>query len=951
MPNLPFTFVDYSLDLFDHASEQLFTQAEHLNNFSHTTIWCDSHATTQTFRNALTSAAERLQSGGFRPPQITTLKDWVLHRWPPNQNVLNDIEKQLILVEAVKMFPTLFRTNNPWSIAKELICLFDECALAQIPIEKNAEQFNELLSKAYTSTNSQHENISRESEIIHRLWIAYSEEIAARGYIDPIQHYCNSLLRQEETPRGHTYYLLGKHYLAPVESIFLERIAKQSSLTIYYPSLAQHALTTHLHPHLAYTESATNHETSTQIRSQALDIIYSNECDLHTRIQSFKDTFASNPLSSWLSIQQDTSLESHVHTVCLQAKRWLLEDKAPIAIISGDRSLSRRIRAVLENEGIHPRDLGGWTLSTTSAATIIEILLNTIESNFSKESLLELLHSPFIHNSKSNALLIQRIFASINLRDNNEHLNVNAYIQHTEQFSTTQQVDCMEIISFLKKLNTVCDPLISAVQSNNNQLAPTAKELLRTIKEIGLEETLLKDSAGLQLLDTIQNAMHASHHSKIKLNWLDWRQWLREQLENNFFTPKRFDARVTLCGLEHLDHHKFNAIILAGTEKNRLHNTNKRNTFFNENVRHELHMQTSNERDAINFVRFRKIISQYEHVMLTAQNEVDGEPQELSHWVALLQLFSQQVFNDSLSDSALSALVREKLNKQSIDNITKLSTTTTQAPIELLPEKISATQYQALIDCPYLFFCKYVLALKPIKLEEDFSASDFGILVHKCLHKFHFESDGSPRQHEISSTNRAALLDHLNTVSHQVFADSSFSHSLVNAWLQRWLINIPSYIDWLINTSEDWAVFDGEVSIEANLNDKLTLFGQIDRLDISTKNQQYALIDFKTGATIPSKKSIMLGEAVQLPFYSLLNSQVQEAKYLDLGNQAKVSESAIIKGDELSNIQNNHRERLELIFKQLCSQADLPANGDEKTCSYCDYQGICRKSHWSDASS
>jgi ATP-dependent helicase/nuclease subunit B len=270
------------------------------------------------------------------------------------------------------------------------------------------------------------------------------------------------------------------------------------------------------------------------------------------------------------------------------------------------------------------------------------------------------------------------------------------------------------------------------------------------------------------------------------------------------------------------------------------------------------------------------------------------------------------------------------------------------SPKALVPNRFSATQYQALIDCPYLFFCKYILKIKKTEIEEDFSASDFGILVHKCLHAFHFEAEGLARNIEISETNRTTLLDLLNTISHQVFASSPFSHSLVNGWLQRWLVNIPSYIDWLIDTSNNWTVLKGEVSLEATVQDKFTLFGQIDRLDINRKSQHYAVIDFKTGTSLPSKKSIMLGEAVQLPFYSLLTPQVEEVKYLDLGSQAKVSEVACIKGDELADTQRKHNERLIALYEQLCSQAELPANGDDSICSYCDYQGICRKSHWID---
>lgn len=874
-----------------------------------------------------------------------------MQHYPPNQKLLNNIEKQLILVEAVKLFPTLFRTNNPWNIAKELISLFDECALSRIPLDADADQFNDVIAKAYSTTNNLQGNISRESEIIHRLWIAYTEEISARGFIDPVQHYCQSLLQQQTFDRTDIYYLLGKHYIAPVESLFLANVAEQSSLNIYYPEIIQHSLTLALHPHQRYIrQTETKQNSPTSERSQALDIIYSGHTDLYSRIETFRQTFTKNPFSSWLSIHQDTSVEGHVLAVCMKAKQWLLENKLPIAIVSNDRSLSRRIRAVLENEGIYPRDLGGWTLSTTSAATSIELLLNVIETNFNQQAVLEFASSPFSDLSEKNLFILQQIFSNKNVARQGEKHVIGEYIRYTLLFSANQQFDCSEVITFFEQLKAACGPLLTAMRSNNNRLALMVKGLLHAIQLTGLEKKLLADDAGIQLLNTTQKTTHAISQSTVKLGWKDWRQWLREQFENDYFSPDKYDERVTICGLEHLDHHSFHAIILAGAEKKRLNSTAKSKTFFNENVRHELCMQTSYQHEAINFVRFRKIISQYSHVMLTAQNEIDGEPQEMSHWVEQIRLFCQQAFNDSLKDNSLVELIRRAINQAPLNNKQKSRPPLAKTAKDLLPNQWSATRYQSLIDCPYQFYCKYILALKPIEAEEEFSASDFGTLVHQCLHTFHFDREGLPKEHLIELSNRTTLIDSLNTLSHQIFASSTFPRSLVNAWLQRWLINIPGYIDWLIQTNEKWSAWHGEIKSEASIKPEFTLFGQIDRLDVNKHAQNYAVIDYKTGATIPTRKNILLGEAVQLPFYSLLNEKISKVAYLDLGNPPNVNEAAVIKDDELRETQQNHRDRLILLFEQLYNAAELPANGDESACSYCDYEGMCRKSHWTDHS-
>ncbi|MEJ2279625.1 MAG: PD-(D/E)XK nuclease family protein, partial [Candidatus Lokiarchaeota archaeon] len=61
------------------------------------------------------------------------------------------------------------------------------------------------------------------------------------------------------------------------------------------------------------------------------------------------------------------------------------------------------------------------------------------------------------------------------------------------------------------------------------------------------------------------------------------------------------------------------------------------------------------------------------------------------------------------------------------------------APDKLIHNKISSTQYQTLVDCPYQYFAKYILSLREQESTDEFEASDFGKLVHQCLYEFHFK--------------------------------------------------------------------------------------------------------------------------------------------------------------------------------------------------------------------
>ena len=196
-----------------------------------------------------------------------------------------------------------------------------------------------------------------------------------------------------------------------------------------------------------------------------------------------------------------------------------------------------------------------------------------------------------------------------------------------------------------------------------------------------------------------------------------------------------------------------------------------------------------------------------------------------------------------------------------------------------------------------------------------------------------------------SSNNREQLIDDLKTLSHKIFMRALFPTTIKEGWLQRWITNIPNYVDWAINRHSEWQLIRGECTMEYKLNPELTLYGQVDRID--SNNQQHAVVDYKTGSTKPSGKKVSNGEVVQLPFYAFLDDKITQAEYLSLGTQREVKSIALIKENELEELKSEHASRINHLFSRIKNNAPLTANGDDAICSYCDYEGLCRKSHWS----
>ena len=948
---LPFTFVDYASSPQDALAKDIIAlDKSNPSDLSQIIIWCESRTQIHTVTQSLINAAKTAGIQHLLLPTITSLQDWVWQQDTPAQSVISETNKQLLLVEAIRQSPSLFQTNNAWPLAKELVNLFNECTLAQIPLQEGEHALREMLQKSYRYPTADITNISRESEIVYRLWRAYREQIEARGWIEPIDYYCRWLIGHQQDKTALHYFVVGKHRLCAAEAIFLQQLAKSHHVSIYSPKLfdSQHAA--HHHPHLRFFDDIKYEGTDCDTREQALDIIYDRSNHTYDRIQQLKSTVSNNIFQDWLSLYTCNSIESHVSAVCLQAKKWLIEEKHSIGIVVNDRLLARRIRAVLEEQGIQPTDLGGWTLSTTSAATSIEVLLDAIERNFKKDSLLDLLSSPFLlKNTDLESPYPEQVFELRKLLKKHRNTasdSLESMIELTTQYFETQNIEYTELRQTLEVTKSACTALQDCQQFGEYELSLLSDLLISALKALGIYQALIKDNAGKQLIDTLETHIQSTRNSSIKISWKEWRQWLRDLFEHNYFIPEGTDKRVTLCGFEHTDTMRFNAVIIAGVEENRLTNSKNHRTFFNEKVCHELRLPTSHETNAINFVRFRQLLQQSNAVLLSAEIESHGEPQEISSWVKLLNLFCEQTYASSLENSELEALIQAyKEFKQSEQDFTENKTLQPQptAPAELIPTRISATQYQSLIDCPYQYFAKYVLELRDQETADDFEASDFGMLVHQSLYEFHF-STANKTTLAFNTDNRDMLNKQLSDISTAIFMHAAFPKAVKQGWLQRWLSNAPAYIEWALQRAEDWRAVRGESAIQTTLNEQFTLYGKIDRIDSDT--QHFAVVDYKTGSAKPSKKNVMNGELVQLPFYALLDENIIQAEYLSLASQGEVKASVKLDEQVLTTLKSEHKHRLESVLNALLNETKLNAQGDEYTCERCDYHGLCRKEHW-----
>jgi len=255
-------------------------------------------------------------------------------------------------------------------------------------------------------------------------------------------------------------------------------------------------------------------------------------------------------------------------------------------------------------------------------------------------------------------------------------------------------------------------------------------------------------------------------------------------------------------------------------------------------------------------------------ILLTACDEEKGEQKPVSPWLELLINFYTLAYGDcpdfrKLHDDQLQRLVQSNSEVFNCDDdeLPDRSTQPSPALIQaLIPEKLSASSYQRLIDCPYQYFSADGLRLKPLEeLSDELKKAGYGERIHSILQTFHggHRKYGKAFDQPLTEASRQQAETYLNSLSEKIFLADLEDNVLHRSWLYRWQKHIPAYISWQIQHQLDWKFYRSEEHIEVELTetehddreDKLTIYGRLDRIDIHRQDETHAIIDYKTGRT------------------------------------------------------------------------------------------------------
>jgi len=950
------------------AAHYIIDNAKSLPDLTSTQIILNETDIAPHLRRELLSLAQVGGHPALLGPEIISFDGWLRNFIPDEVKICSEQSRLLILVEALLNAPKLLGQANAWSLADSLLGLFDELTLNRISLSEDQNTFANQLAQWYDVGHTELQGLQHEAEMVHQLWHAWHRQLQAQGLTDPITAKVMALQNSLQEMNSDTLlHLIGIEPVYQSQRDWFKQVSAQSNTHIWL----------HSQPHNDHNlaDQAMNvlvNETGLNVNSdhraddyeKVLHSVFDTDVHLSERAAKTRSAIAQSPLSNRLGIFSARNAEQEAHAIDLQIRQWILEGKTRIGIITENRRLARRVRAILERADIFLQDAAGWALSTTRAAASIESLLLCIETDFTSDALLDLLKSPLLFPDTERELLKRLTYRLEHDIIRNEgiasHLSryKQAIIDRQERLTEIWPMPPSDVIDLLDHIKEATQPLQQLQAKRTATLLDYLQALITTLKQTGIYTALQNDDAGLRILQTLDNMLQAGKQHSFETRWFGFRAWLGRNMECHYFRPPQTGSPVQLLSLNQSDAQHYDAIIIAGAEKEYLPGAPTRTPFFNDAVRQQLGLPTRKTYNQQRLRQFYRLLFAAPQLLITHRSEEDGELIPESPWLAAIRSFHEQAYEHNLQHADLHDLLSTEQTQVIRCDTRNLPAKQTQpkpmVKSEYIPDTISASAYQQLLDCPYQFFVARCLRLKPAEeIQKVLSKREYGERVHECLQAFHSEHPHLPGPFikTITESNKAEAIKLMEAITDAVFRYDLQDNYTHRGWYHQWREVIPEYIEWQIERSKTASVYATELAKEITINNQLTIKGRLDRIDKDADG--YSIVDYKTGA-VPKKYEIENGEKIQLPFYALLAQNetlpVNQVEYLNVGKAKDFAPRFPQTGDELHKLTQQIGDRLQSIMQQLHDGQPLPAWETDESCKYCDMTNLCRMGGWDETS-
>ena len=855
----------------------------------------------------LRAALSKRLPGAALLPVFCTLRQWAQTVDPP-VTPLPSSRRRVLLYEALRA-RGWFDESALWGIATAMAALFDELTEASVRLPEDATALAAQLEKAYALRASL--PLAFEARVVHELW----RVLAASGESDAAALYRLQLADLARHAAQPLFVLLDAgldEALSTGERDFIRCYAERQRVGIVYP-LPRESAATPLLDALAAAWPASMDAPPMIDRARAL----ARRCE-------------QSPLAGRLSLMSATGCEQEAQAAVAQLGLWLHEGVRRIALIAQDRLTARRVRALLDREGVLVSDETGWLLSTSRAAAAVDALLETVAGHAYHRDLLDLCKTPFVFADMPEVERQAGVFAlETAIRGASASFGLPNFRRILQDSDIVGKDSALALLDRLD----AADTLLGARPAS---LARWLSRLYKAMEVLGMLSALTEDIAGKVLLDTLETRQAELIDDASQFTLSAWRDWLGHEFESASFRDDRVASPIVVTPLNAVCLRRFEAALLIGGDARQLSPSDD-HAFFNQTVRRELGLRTRADSERELRRDLELLLATVPRVVVTWQSVQDGEANLPAPEFLLLSTLHALAWGDDLQRPIPPLRPVAAVEGDTAPALPQASASAVTVPAALLPTRISVSGYNSLVDCPYRFFARHVLRLGELgEVREEMEKSDYGTLVHRTLQEFH------ARCPQVSALSEDEALSILRACTEAAFAPAVDKNFLDVGWRQRWENRLPDYLAWqLKREAVGWRWADAEIMVSRALplagGGRVELYGRIDRIDRNA-NGEAALLDYKTQSAQTIRKQL---DNVQLASYALMHAAT-EAAYVMLDDVA-VDAKSPVEGEELAVQATAQGERLATVFDAMRAGAPLTAHGIDRVCNNCEMLGLCRK--------
>jgi ATP-dependent helicase/nuclease subunit B len=618
--------------------------------------------------------------------------------------------------------------------------------------------------------------------------------------------------------------------------------------------------------------------------------------------------------------------------------RHLAAGHAPVALAATDRTLTRRVRAMLEAQGVALRDETGWKLSTTRAAATLMAALRACARTASSDAVLDWLKSAPVFDGDALAQLETAV----------RQAGIAQWRDVRPQLPVRLEAACQ----LAEQADALREPLQAA-----RSLPQWLEAVSALLRQAGHWEALAADAAGAMVLATLyipadevpihepgaglmpEFSAWLAHtpFTTRRLSAVQFLAWVNEALESASFRPVPDEgASVVILPLHQWPGEPFAAAVLPGSDEVRLAASPEPPGNWTAAQRLALALPSRETLEATLRAAWQHALETPRVDVLWRTHDAGGEPVLPSPLVQALLL-------QGVPGGGAAGI---EVSPGDPREIRQLSPAPTLPPMPLgnmLPvARLSASAYEDLRRCPYRFFALRQLGLREVgELDVEVDKRDFGNWLHAVLKQFHEALQESATTDHVA---REALLD---DAANAVTAAMHLAQDEFLPFAASWPRLRTGYLQWLAGHEAAGASFrQAERWVEQQIG-PLTLVGQIDRLDTVgpvAPQPSVMVMDYKTEALAKSQSRVRDPlEDTQLAFYAaLLPDDTLRAAYVNVGER----ETRTVEQAEVVPARDALIEGILSDMAGIAGGAPLRALGEGSACEFCSARGLCRKDFW-----